>query len=310
MDEPLTVTTPDGAIIAYEILGAQWIGRRLPIVLVCGMTALRGDWERLASRLAQMRPVLIFDHRGMGDSTFASPTKGDEITIESLARDLVWLLATLHWKELAICGFSMGGVVTQQLLFLPYHPQNPQSLPFRVTHVFLAATLCATIWDPDKRYRLKIDTSAPPRPLTDEEKKAKVRPVLDSTFDSAWLENPKNKERYEWWLSRMLIGRPTHTLSKQGRALKSFDFAGYHEKLPRDIKFLVIHGKNDTIVPYSCGEELLKRIPWACAVEIGTRPGQIPNLAFGHHWFEYFPVQIWVNVIESFLRDSSATPRL
>ncbi|KAK7040863.1 hypothetical protein VNI00_009459 [Paramarasmius palmivorus] len=293
MDEPLIAKTPDGAKLAYEFLGSQWIGRRLPIVLVCGMSALRGDWERLATRLAEIRP-------GMGDSTFASPEKEDDITIESLARDLVWLVASLRWQE------SLNNYY-----FFHIIPTNPQTLPFRVTHVVLAATLCAPIWDPDKRYGLKIDTSTPPRALTDDEKKAKVKPVLDGTFDTAWLEDPNNKERYQWWFNRMVVGRPSHTLSKQGRALKRFDLSGYHDKLPRDIKFLVLAGKNDTIIPYSCSEELLRRIPWAQSVGVGNSPGQIPNLAFGHHWFEYFPIQIWVDVFENFLQGpSSAGPRL
>lgn len=44
----------------------------------------------------------------MGDST-RLPGEDNEMTTESLARDLVDLLAFLEWKELAICGFSMGG---------------------------------------------------------------------------------------------------------------------------------------------------------------------------------------------------------
>jgi pimeloyl-ACP methyl ester carboxylesterase len=42
----------------------------------------------------------------MGDSTYSD---NDDITIESMARDLLFLLNSLGWNELAICGFSMGG---------------------------------------------------------------------------------------------------------------------------------------------------------------------------------------------------------
>lgn len=44
----------------------------------------------------------------MGDSEL-SPGENEHITMESLARDLLFLLNHLRWKELAICGFSMGG---------------------------------------------------------------------------------------------------------------------------------------------------------------------------------------------------------
>lgn len=52
--------------------------------------------------------VLIYDHRGIGNSTLTS-AKDEDITIELMARDLLLLLENLKWKEVVICGFSMGG---------------------------------------------------------------------------------------------------------------------------------------------------------------------------------------------------------
>ncbi|KAG7085941.1 hypothetical protein E1B28_003469 [Marasmius oreades] len=88
MIEPLTVTAPDGASLAYEIQGSQWIGRALPI----GMTSLRGDWERLASPLVAHRPVLIYDHRGMGDSTYSTPSRKERTKF--LSRTYVYFVNT------------------------------------------------------------------------------------------------------------------------------------------------------------------------------------------------------------------------
>ncbi|KAL0577095.1 hypothetical protein V5O48_004887 [Marasmius crinis-equi] len=286
MDEPLFATAPDGAKLAYEVLGAQWVGRALPIVLIGGMTSLRGDWERLAKPLAARRPGMAA-HRGMGDSTYSTPERDDDMSIESLARDLLALLTPLRWEEVALCGFSMGGAVAQQLLLLPYHPTNAVPLPFRVSHVILASTLCATIWD--RRYGLRLAPPAP-RPLTPEERKARVKPILDSTFDPEWLADPANRERYESLMNAMLHGR------------------GLHDKLPRSIKFLVIHGKKDSIVPFSSGEELLQRIPWARGLTVGNQPGEVPSLAFGHQWFEYFDAAVWVGVVEGFMNGKPTTP--
>lgn len=88
--------------------------------------------------------------------------------------------------------------------------------------------------------------------------------------------------------------------------MNRFDFTGLHAKLPRSMQFLVIHGNLDAIVPPYCGEEILQRIPWAKPVKIGSRPGSVENLEFGHHWFEYFDIQVWHDVVEEFL----ASPRL
>ena len=58
---------------------------------------------------SRVLPVLIYDHRGIGDSSL-SPAGDDEISIETLARDLLALLVHLNWKEVALCGYSMGGM--------------------------------------------------------------------------------------------------------------------------------------------------------------------------------------------------------
>lgn len=49
----------------------------------------------------------------MGDSKL-SPGKDEKITIESLALDLLALLTHLQWKDLSLCGFSMGGLYAVQ----------------------------------------------------------------------------------------------------------------------------------------------------------------------------------------------------
>ncbi|KAF8205665.1 Alpha/Beta hydrolase protein [Mycena galopus ATCC 62051] len=298
------VTLPDGAQLGFEILGAEHLGRAAPIVLVGGVSSLRGDWERLSASLAHVRPGKPFDHPGMGDSKLA----GDEpFTIELLARDLLFLLAHLGWKELSICGFSMGGVVTQQLLFLPYHPERPTPLPFQVTHVLLAGSLCSPLRDP--KYGLLIQP-VPNGPLSQQEKLDLARPSLERAFDPAWVSDPRNAARLDALLLTMISGRPRKVIMKQLRAMNRFDFTGLHEKLPRNLRrktrFLVIHGDLDAIVPPSCGQEILRRIPWAKPVEIGPQRGAVESLAFGHHWFEYFDVRVWHNMVENFLGSSPA----
>lgn len=51
-----TLCLKDGARLAYEILGVEHLGNAQPIVLIGGMSSLRGDWERLSCSLATVRP--------------------------------------------------------------------------------------------------------------------------------------------------------------------------------------------------------------------------------------------------------------
>ncbi|KAJ7334296.1 Alpha/Beta hydrolase protein [Mycena albidolilacea] len=293
-----SIMLPDHATIAYEVLGAHLIGQALPLVLVSGMSATKGDWRALAPCLAQARPVLVYDHRGIGDSTYSSPHGTDEITIESLARDLVCLIAHLRWPEVAICGFSMGGVVAQNLLILPFTQLQPTPLPFRVTHVVLAGTRSVVLRDP--QHGLQIRSTNVPR--TPAERKEIIRRTLQSTFDPSWLH--ANAARFEYIMHSTIHGRPRPpaTIEKQRKALQRFNFEDLLPNISRNVRVLVIHGQQDQVIPFRCVEDILQRIPGARLVDLGNKPGQVPSLAFGHQWFEYFDLKVWYNVIDMHLR--------
>ncbi|KAJ7917535.1 Alpha/Beta hydrolase protein [Mycena leptocephala] len=293
-----SVILPDQAIIAYEVLGAHLIGHALPLVLVSGMSATRSDWRALAPCLAQSRPVLVYDHRGIGDSTYSSAHGTDEITMESLARDLVCLVVHLRWPEVAICGFSMGGVIVQQLLVLPHLKSHPTPLPFRVTHAVLAGTRSVVLRDP--QHGLQIRATNVPR--TPSERKEIIRRTLQSTFDPAWLH--ANSARFDYILHDTIYGRPRPpaTIEKQRKALQAFDFEELLPNISSSIPVLVIHGQQDQVIPFRCAEEMQQRIAGARFVELGNKPGQVPSLAFGHQWFEYFDLNVWYNVIDMHLR--------
>jgi hypothetical protein len=57
-----TLSLPDGAKLAYNVLGSAHIGCAEPIVLVNGASSIRGDWERLSMALAKDRPGMIDFH--------------------------------------------------------------------------------------------------------------------------------------------------------------------------------------------------------------------------------------------------------
>lgn len=98
-----------------------------------------------------------------------------------------------------------------------------------------------------------------------------------------------------------------------------FDFVDLLEKLPADMKVLVLHGQADQIIPFECSQvnkafsvvsacslcfqEILRRIPSARFVEIGPESGKLPTLQFGHNFTLYFPVKIWDDLVKEFLRD-------
>ncbi|KAG2146891.1 Alpha/Beta hydrolase protein [Suillus bovinus] len=299
MNDYSILQLPDGAQLAYEVLGSNH-KTSVPFVFVCGTTSCRGDTKKVSSLLAKCRQVLVYDHRGMGDS---QSLEDDPFTIETLARDLLSLIHHLQWTEVALCGHSMGGIVVQSLLFLPFHRTNPTPLPFRVTHVVLACTTFTPIRDP--KYGLKIP-SIPKSRLTLEMIKETVRLSMLPSYDPEWFASEANQERIREIVDRSLIDRPLKTILQQKRASSQYDFTGLHSRLSPDTQFMIIHGELDQVVPFSEVRGFLRLIPWARVVPVGNAPGSVPTLRFGHDWVEYFNPQVWYNVYEMFLQGEKA----
>lgn len=93
---------------------------------------------------------------------------------------------------------------------------------------------------------------------------------------------------------------------KQSYAVGKFSLTEAYKNFPA-IPVLFIHGAEDQIVAFSEGQGVLTQIPRVRSVEIGDKPGQIPNDKFGHHWWEYFDVKVWRDVIEEFAKEGANT---
>jgi len=63
---------------------------------------------RFLDGLAAQHRVVVFDNRGMGDSTGRGP-----FTIEQMADDAAGLMKALGCRRYAVLGFSMGTLVVQ-----------------------------------------------------------------------------------------------------------------------------------------------------------------------------------------------------
>jgi len=287
----------DGAKIGYQIAGSKHLKTgATPIVIVLGMSAIISDIEEVTAALMKSHTVLVYDHRGIGSSTLSEA--GDEdLSIELMARDLLALVAHVGWKKVALVGWSMGGVISQQLLTLPFLETNPTPLPAAVSHVVLVGT----------RSKVHANTGlnlgpTPEKPVSLEERKVMTRRIVLALLDPTFIEQyPEKVKQLEERSIRSLHIRPPMILAKQGVAVRNFKFDHLLDKISRDTQILVVHGKADRIIPFHCGEEILTCIPWAKAVEVGDKPGQVPSLTFGHYWHEYFGTKVWNDVIHTFV---------
>jgi pimeloyl-ACP methyl ester carboxylesterase len=96
----------DGVPFAYREIGAK---TGVPIICLHHVTAALDDWDpRMIDGLAQERPVIIFDNRGVGGSGGETPD-----TVERMAQDAVRFIAALGLTQIDLFGYSLGGFIAQ-----------------------------------------------------------------------------------------------------------------------------------------------------------------------------------------------------
>jgi predicted alpha/beta-fold hydrolase len=109
--------------IAYKMLG-----KGDPIMLLPGGSAGKNAWDTsFINDLASNHTVIVFDTRGVGNTTIGSKP----YTMEQLANDTAGLLDALEIQNANVLGYSLGSYIAEQLtitnpekvnrLYLPVH---------------------------------------------------------------------------------------------------------------------------------------------------------------------------------------------
>ena len=99
-----------GARFAYRRLGS---GGAVPLVLLQHFRGNMDNWDpAVVDGLAAERPVVLFDNRGLGRSSGPTPD-----TIAEMATDTIAFIAALELRRVDVLGFSLGGMIAQQILF-------------------------------------------------------------------------------------------------------------------------------------------------------------------------------------------------
>ncbi len=84
-----------------------------PLLLLNYFAANMDDWDpKVTNGFAAARDVIIFDYPGIGRSTGTTPS-----TVATMTKDLVDFCRALDLNSFDIVGFSLGGMIAQQLAF-------------------------------------------------------------------------------------------------------------------------------------------------------------------------------------------------
>ena len=111
--------------IAYKMSG-----RGEPILLISGGSADKNAWDpSFISDLSSNHTVIVFDNRGVGNTTIGS----QPYTIDQLANDSAGLLDALKRQNANVLGYSLGSYIAEQLAI---------TYPEKVNRLILVASSC------------------------------------------------------------------------------------------------------------------------------------------------------------------------
>ena len=218
-------------------------GEGPPMVLIMGMAGHSNLWgEPLLAALAESYDVVAFDHRGIGAST---DVPGD-FTIADLAADAVALLDALEWDDAHVVGFSLGGMVAQEIAL---------NDPKRVRTLVLASTYAGGA---------EVDLSAP-GPM--EMFQAMQTGNLDTAIRAGFAANlspehvaeEANYERFKEITQSIPMGAAV--VMRQARATVRHDTTDRLGELA--VPTLILHGTDDRMVSYANALVLDRLIPSA-----------------------------------------------
>ena len=213
------------------------------VLLVHGLGLSGGAWWRTVDALAPAMRVITFDHRGIGRSeswTYA-------YTTEALADDAVSILDDLAIERVHVYGFSLGGMVAQQIALR--HPDRVRSLVLGATH---SGGRRATAPEPEvvaffrRRARIRSEEAAWASVPYNYGPRARAEQVDRIAEDiERRLENPFNERAYR----AQLLAASLHNC---------------HGRLDRiRAPTLVVHGERDRMIPVANARTTADRLPGA-----------------------------------------------
>ena len=282
-DIPLKKVHVGDIDIAYKVFG-----KGDPIILHNGASDGMDAWDpALLSRLSSNHTVIVFDSRGIGNTTSGT----EPYSIQLLANDTAGLMDALKIQKANVLGYSLGSFITQQ--FAISHPD-------KVSSIILVAATCGgkdDIPKPPSLIKLQSDIvnkSQNNIPISQEEMKS----LITASLGSGWIKlHPESVDIPEnITFQQMKPGLSPETLNNQnnaGFAWEATNWNGACDALAKIAKpTLVITGTDDNLyVPHANSLVIASKVPGAWLVQIKDA---------GHAIMDQYPDEVG-KIVQTFL---------
>jgi pimeloyl-ACP methyl ester carboxylesterase len=259
-------TVPVGDItIAYKEIGSGQ-----PLILIMGYSGAMDLWDpRVVNLLAKQYHVIVFDNRGMGNTT----STDKEYTIRLFADDTAGLMDALGIKKAHVMGWSMGTNIAQELV-LDY--------PEKVDKLILYAgdTGGKEALPPSPQVIAVLENTTG----TEREQGERLFSLL---FPTEWLKENPDPSAY---FPKITTMSPVGNVRRQAAAMITWN-GSYSRLLEMKQPLLLITGDQDVLTPPGNSLIIAQKVPQSWVVRI--RGG-------GHGVMYQYP-DAFAGIVESFL---------
>ena len=271
--------------IAYKTFG-----KGEPILLNSGASQGIDGWDQSTlTSLSSNRTVIVYDSRGVGNTTIGSKPS----SMHLLANDTAGLLDALKIQKADVLGYSLGSYIAQQLAIT--HPE-------KVDRLILVASSCGgkdSTPKPSQFIKLQSEItnkSLNKIPVSQEE----INTLLSASYGSGWIRlHPESVKKFPTAQEALSKVSP-NTLRGQynaGIGWEATNWNGACEELAKTAKpTLLITGTDDNLYqPHVNSLILAGKIPGAWLVQI---------IDAGHAVMAQYPDKI-NKILQTFLSTST-----
>lgn len=256
-----TLVAADGATLDVCVMGGG-----PPLLVLTGYAMTSEMWDAAFIReLAASRRVMLMDNRGMGPSPLG---EGREISLRRMARDAVAVLDALGVDRADVLGWSMGGMIAQELALA--RPQRVRSL-----------VLVASAAD-----------IGPLLPALDRMQAMSGEEIWQAMFPVGWIaRHPEALKRVE------PRPRPPDARVIQGQEAAMRRWEGTTDRLAElGAPVLIVAGERDWVCPPEAGRAMYERL------EARTdAPVILQIVGQGGHWMMHQFPEMLAGMVDGFL---------
>jgi 3-oxoadipate enol-lactonase len=239
----MPIATTENVNIYYEI-----IGQGEPLVMIRGISSNVDHWYEQVPVLSKKYQLLVFDNRGIARSS----DPDGAFSTRDMAADTVGLMEAVGIKKAHVLGYSMGGMIAQEMAL---------TYPEKVNGLILVATDCGISLRIKAKPEFSRLFSEMIRLGTNEAKKAAACCLFaKQTFET----RPDIIQRYTEVSLRFPASQKT--FGRQWAAITQHDACNRLAKISSPT--LVITGSEDELIPPANAKVMAQRIPVAQMISI------------------------------------------